>query len=736
MRSRPGGEKRIRKEIIGDFALDYDILIRPPIFLRKNLMAVLAFHEKKRRQRLGNGADLAGVSNRNGLISNNNEHRGKSTRQSLGEVKPPKLGDEAHELVILLKSVRKKLNFRQSIEGQDEHPRKRVKRDCIQCNCYLAIWDNREGFRSNPDPIYKTSRLGVVTPMHSPGETPWASIEMNDPFRIQTNDLLVPLPNHMNQHTKGALCDKYIMEIKMIPIHSSQRWPPIPILCKSEGSLNTSTGRSAFGYSDGILVANYANLPLPPTSEAPLSVSFDREQRTYKTKYGFEVLARWDHPVRPLEQFNQAQGDPEKPENPEKSGNDVSSLWKTGDLSSLQIVTGPKPNTPKPNNRDGNTNSALKAPTPILSYHLGDSIIKRSLSHIDVFDTANVEGYCCPACNSQQFKSLKTLRFHLANNHEKYRFDLERQEKDPLSGTITAAVFKVDIAEVNRERAANHVKDERDFVWSAPDSAFNVDSFLDGDTTWVGIPPKKRKPPVQDSTSAAPTPYLFKPTSAVPPVKQISKKRHKVPRAKTRIETPLFRSISHQLAPKGESFSESDDEIDQSWLEQIHSAKLDDLSKLSGPSKAFLSRFDAHLIQENSPHSRYLSDSLVRFSRANKDFLRDPKMLSEFSIMVSELIENGWTNVQVLSGCMAIIHGKQNVANGSGRKNVRKAAMSRTVVETSNGTSEPSNLEDRMLTSTGACAVCKEFVRNNAEHLTCSNMVSPLTLKTHTRSNR
>lgn len=716
MRSRPGGEKSIRKEIAGDFALDYGILVRPPIFLKKNLMAVLAFHEKRSKERLGKGVNPIVISNEGRSHPDNNENRTKTTRHSLREVKPPKDSDDNHELSITLRSVRKKLNFRQSVEAQDAHPRKRVKRDGIQCHSYLAIWDNREGFRANPEPIYKASQLCMVTPEKHPLDTPWASIEMDEPFVVKTSDLLVPLPSHSNHPSKLALCDKYIMEIKVIPTHSSRDWPPIPILCKSEGSLHRAIARSANGFTEGILVANYANLPIPPASEVPLSVSFDRDQRTYKTKYGFEVSARWEHPLRPLERLNSAR----KKSRTDKG--DFRSAWRTEDLQDLHINSNRHTQLDDSSHPVGETSTVIE---PKISYHLGDSIIKPSLSHLDFFDTAHVHGFRCPACNSQKFKSLKSLRFHLVNNHERYRFELERQEKDPHSGVITVAAFKVDFAEINRERAANHVKDERDFVWSSPDDAFNVDDFLGGDTTWVGVAPKRRKPLAQESTGAV----QFKPTSAVPPVTNLPKKRHKVPKAKTRIETPLFRSVSHQIAPKGESFSESDDELDQSWLEQIHSAKLDDLSKLTSPSKAFLSRFDAHLIQENYPSTRYLSDSLVRFTRANKELLKDPRMLCEFSVMASQLIENGLTNVQVLSGCMAIIHGKQTPVNHLGLKNVRKAAKSRMMPGNRNEASGLVYAEISTLTPIGACAVCRAFVRNNSEHIICSNIVSALNIR-------
>lgn len=720
MLSRPGEERSIRKEITGDFALDYAFLARPPTFLRRNLMAVLTFHEKRCRQQPRAGGDPAVVTNGTVSQPTNNEHRRKVTRHSLRDLKPPKTGEDSHELVVFLKSVRKKLNFRESLQIEDEHPRKRVKRDYIQCIGHLAIWDNREGFRKDPEPIYKSSQPCIVTPYDHVDEAPWALIEMDEPFRIKANDLLVPLPGNRNQNNRYDFGDKYTMEIKVIPTQSTRYWPPIPILCKSEASSISGIASSTSGSREGILVANYSNLPAAPPSEVPLSVSFDREQRTFKTKYGFEIFARWEHPVRPLEQMNRSKKDAEK------DIKDSGLPWRTKEINGAQGRDGRHPQVTQPSEDLIDEDDSSKSLKPKIAYHFGDTIIKPSLSHVDFSDMAQVEGFRCPACKSRDFKSMKSLRFHLTTNHERYRFELERHEKDPVSGTTTAAVFKIAFAEINRERAANHVKDERDFTWTTPHEPFNVDDFLDGDTTWVGMPPRKRKPPGQETAVPSSPTALFKPTSLVRPINKLAKKRHKVPKAKTRIETPLFRSVSHQVAPKGEAFSESDDEIDQTWLEELHSAKLNDLSKLNETSKALLTRFDAHLVQEHFPATRYLSDSLVRFTRANKDFLKNPAILSEFSVMVSQFIENGWTNVQVLSGCMALIHGKQDATFEGRRRNVHKAARARNLA-TEQSDSSPTQVEqepqESNQTPIGACTTCSAVLRNDGEYVACSNTV-------------
>ncbi|KAL9620288.1 MAG: hypothetical protein Q9160_005187 [Pyrenula sp. 1 TL-2023] len=685
-------------------------------------MAVLTFHEKRCRQQYRVGADPAVVTNGNVSRPNKNEHRGKATRHSLRDLNPPKTGEDSHELVIFLKSVRKKLNFRESLEAQDDPPRKRVKRDYVQCIGHLAIWDNREIFRKNPEPIYKSSQPCTVTPCAYEDEAPWALIEMDEPFRIKANDLLVPLPGNQNQNQsiRYVIGDNYTMEIKIIPTQSARHWPPMPILCKSEGSSSSGIARSTSGFMEGILVANYANLPVAPASEVPLSVSFDKEQRTFKTKYGFEIFARWEHPVRPLEQMNQIKKEPEK------GITDSGLPWRTKEINGVQSKDGRRPQVTQPLEDLINEDNLSRSLKPKIAYHFADTIIKPGLSHIEFSDVVHFEGFRCPACNSRDFKSMKTLRFHLTTYHERYRFELERQEKDPISGTTTAAVFKIAFAEINRERAANHVKDERDFAWTAPHDPFNVDDFLDGDTTWVGIPPRKRKPPGQEVAGPSSPTALFKPTSLVRPINKLAKKRHKVPKARTRIETPLFRSVSHQVAPKGEAFSESDDEIDQTWLEELHSAKLNDLPKFSETSKALLTRFDAHLVQEQFPATRYLSDSLVRFTRANKDFLKDPAMLSEFSVMVSQLIENGWTNVQVLSGCMALVRGKQDATLKGQRRNVHKAAKAHALAtEQSNSSLTHVEAEPEMPKQTpiGVCTTCSAVLRNDGEYVACSNTV-------------
>ncbi|KAL9111587.1 MAG: hypothetical protein Q9227_004075 [Pyrenula ochraceoflavens] len=573
-------------------------------------------------------------------------------------------------------------------------------------------------------------RMGLVN------ENPWALVEMSNPFLLRAKDIFVPphpKARSSSSQARLGIGDNYSMEIKVIPIKPTTSWPPIPLLSKNEGSLTQDVSKRAPGYEEGMLVANYSNLPDSPPSNVPLPAAFNRHNRTFQTKYGFELSAGWQHPTSPLEDHLKARRSSKRVD----GFNDLP--WVSDNKISDDIKEQENDQSSKRNLRraNGAVNYSYTGATEISDSDFSRRKRKRRKVKIsfrfdmiksnlpgrknDFLDTVNIEGFCCPLCRPREFRSLQTLRFHLTNDHDKYRFEIENQKNNPSDGSPTVIDFKVNYAEITRERAANHVKDERDFTWHAPAEPFDVDEYLDGDTTWVGLPPRRRK-------SAAKSDSMFKPTFEVPPLTHNIRQPPKVPKSKTRLETPLYRSISHQIAQTGEELSESDDEIGKEWLSMKHADMLD--PSKSDSSRAFLTRFDAHLLSENLANTKYLSDSVVRFVRANKEWLRNSKMLEEFNALMAELIDQNLTAPHVLAGCISIIHGKHVDETADGRKILKKSIIRFCPEDQSvtwNSLQGESKIE--IGSSTGstvsptirACNACHKLTRGTKANIVCSN---------------
>src|SRR5437763_1522685 len=199
-------ERKFPNRFVGDFNFDIEReQYRSLLFLHRNVMRVLAHHAKRqaRSKAIANTAAFdepntdASASNAkpnhppingNYLATNPNTTPQGALKQhretAMPECETSKLAtphsapdskrlsvrkqlegiyrQQGAELVLELKNIRKKLNFNYNRPNDGEPDRKRIKRDVVRCQCHVAIWDNRDLFRS-PDPVATRSQLCSVT---------------------------------------------------------------------------------------------------------------------------------------------------------------------------------------------------------------------------------------------------------------------------------------------------------------------------------------------------------------------------------------------------------------------------------------------------------------------------------------------------------------------------------------------------------------------------------------------
>ena len=113
--------------------------------------------------------------------------------------------------------------------------------------------------------------------------------------------------------------------------------------------------------------------------------------------------------------------------------------------------------------------------------------------------------------------------------------------------------------------------------------------------------------------------------------------------------------------------SESDDEVDESWLIQKHKETIDDFADVFLAEKTFMKRFDEHMLRENLCAQRYVPSSLIRFCRSNREWLNTTEMLVEFWKQCLYLTQHGIINAAHVKTYMDIIQG----TNEAGRSKVR-----------------------------------------------------------------
>ena len=734
-------DTKSHKSFIANLTFDYyRSLYRSPLFLNRNIMRVLAHHDKRRQtipnpQGEGSEATSTAPADRSSRAS---------TSRALRDRFRPVYHEREAEFIVELVDVRKKLNFKSQHDPDSEPPTKRARRDDIPCFAYLAIWDNREGYQS-ADPIVKQSQECTLHPYESNIGAPAAHITMAQPFTLKARDLFVPV--RQKDFEVMMVADKYVMEIKVLPSSTTDLWPPIPILNKSEGSLNPEAVRRAFGSTQGYLVSNYLNLPFAPASDVPLSVSFDQGGRTYKTKYGFEVSSHWVVAPSPLEQSVKKEEVEEEPvawyQQPTPTETESNKPKRKPRATRPIIVKVPQ----KPEHLNDTVH--VKPKTTIC--YIFEPLMPRIEANFPGFQSCRVEGYWCPTCRTE-FITLRQLHFHLTSSHPKFNFSVDTEDKLEDSNIPARVTIRVEEAEIFRERASNSAPDPREMVWMSPSEPLDVDAYLNGDHRWLGGPLRKKKipKPPSEKTKNALTFELprFRHPDNVSDLSKQPRTKRPVPRPKTAMETPFYRSISHQVLDSGEALSESDDEIDQSWLKQKHSSKL--AEQRAGWFENDVQRrlrvaFDEHLMDERFPNTRYVSDAFVRFLRnmEKERWLWEDQGRIEIVKVCTEMLRDGLMNQEVFRGITEIMMKKKSqmlpeketspcvedsllslatdVERSPGHTLQATTLVSEVTTATSKAEDSTARLDPDMY---GVCGICCAMISRRKQMVTCSRGVS------------
>jgi hypothetical protein len=786
-------ERKFPNRFVGDFNFDIEQdHYRSLLFLHRNVMRVLAHHAKRRARSkahsntsVDNAAAIFDRPNANAsgsnstidvsMINGNNRTTNSSltprvARNQYQEVAMPeyetsKLAtphsapdskrasvrkqlegiyrQQGAELVLELRNIRKKLNFNSNRRNDGEPDRKRIKRDVVRCQCHVAIWDNREVFRS-PDPVATRSQLCSVTLQGGPEDCQSVDIEMDHAFRIKATEMHVPVK------TKGGLQmtwgDKYFLEIKIIPCEEAAVWPPFKVLSKVEGTVTAALGKKSAATVQGALVSSYANLPQAPASNVPMSISFVQDGLTLKTKFGLEVSSLWT--ISPASEMKR-----------KDEGNDW--LKKVPFWSPIAAPASSMENDSLINN--GSSPSVQRPKKVVVSYRLD---VVGFTGRSREFREASLDGYSCLACRRREYQSLTDLLFHLSTCHFKYKYTVDEEDKTPRSGDPQNIIIKIDVADPEKKKPLKKTfkNPDTEIDWVAPKRPFDVDAYVNGDHTWTGQGhkrPVKAPRPILNGTSASTSAILkrkvgFTPAEEVQEIPVPERKRFKVIPSRTRNNTAFFRSVSHRPMLLSESpLSESDDEMDDSWIREKHRERIYEQEDLQDVEKEFLVRWDLHVMAEHCPHGRHISDSLVRFVRKEKIWLRQTHHWRELQKLIAKLKAHDVIDAKVITGCFKIIWSDEAAEAGTHTGGIPQTngipAGAVTIGNSDHGPGRPDEMSDgsgtrgktnmadnqdhshaadkvaaniQPLPIAGSCGVCSESHVRKRDAVACSDAVS------------
>lgn len=565
------------------------------------------------------------------------------------------------ELIVDLRNIRKLLNFKTNRPDEVERPHKRLKREQVKCVCSLTIWDNRPGGEA----VVKRNVSCTLTSVDNGVYGPCVLIYLEKTFVVRAGELKVNV--NRDGETVLEVIDNYFLEFKIIPSRPDIDWPPIPLLGKSDGDHYAGEKLNPEALK-GALVMKYKEIPKAPDSNVPLKTFFLQDGITFKTKYGLEVAATWR---RPGDESNLTNGlrthtdeDVTISETTAKDSTDTHAMPPANRSTQSEPRSSQAPRPERSNRR------RRKAK---MTFHF-ESNTCRSQEVLPQYRTAEITDFRCPACPKYRASDLDELRFHFLSSHIRYNFALVEVKEDEEAGEVLGAVFEVTAVPPPKPSSNSRSDQKIKIDWERKASHFDLAAFLDGDTTWsIDEASRPQKSTVRRtatthgvvgdvqivadlSTDRRLQNNGFLPMNDVRDFHQPQIKKHSVIKLIRRIDdrvTP-YTSLSHRAtSPSEEPVSDSDDEIDQGWLNERHLEELEIAAKENAwnPMKRELfRRWDEHRLNEKLEHTRYISDSLIRFVRREKYWLanHDTELQAAFQDLLAQLTKARFIDARVV----------------------------------------------------------------------------------------
>ena len=626
MKSQP--EREFRRKYTGNTST-YQInkRSRPRSFLQRNITQVLRYHKFRfaaKSTASGTMSGKLGLNAHNGssLLRDQKLHA-KDAERHFSSIKEVERCLEDYSMSwhdATLSVDVKELRFKRHSSPLSGQPHKRARLSSVSARCALTIWDSRS---TRKQYVAMQTKVCTITTSRSTTHGESARIEMDCPFALKASELAVSEGTGRLGNIRSIVSASYLMQITLYATDVLDPWPPIPLKLKAP--------KVAQSFDHGeivkapMLLGKWAKLPDCPVTGTLLDVSAYQDSKAYKTKLGLEADVKWMVSPSPLM------------------------------IQNLRLKKDPSP-------------TDARLPTPISEPDIPMPVITVKWSFPEWpqrKETILVSGYLCLFCNRLNLRSMEAFHFHLINDHDNFKFLLTSEATIVARRSNIAVKVKVELADDYRERASNDVMDDREMLWERPRRSFDIAQYLKGDESWTGRPGKRvsvnpapRLNPESSSSSRESSRNdrgTWKPfnPALVKDFPSPDRKKHVVPPAPEGIK--YFRSVTKRQLKEGELISESDDEMDQDWLQQKHDETIEDFMDIAAPEKEFIKVYDAHMLVENLSSSLHLADALIRFCRTHKGLLARRDMSLEFYKNATNLLLHGAIKPSVIKSCADII---------------------------------------------------------------------------------
>jgi hypothetical protein len=287
-------------------------------------------------------------------------------------------------------------------------------------------------------------------------------------------------------------------------------------------------------------------------------------------------------------------------------------------------------------------------------------------------ETIERTDFTCPHedCRQRKSKDIDDLRMHLDSWHDFFKYKAKFESRN-ARGQETW-VFRCEVTDHRSEQRASARADEpSDARIVAPSQPFNQARYLnEGNEDYQRMARLEKRHTLYRTTSAfrptmhVPDPSRRKPSEIVADIPARERMRHPVPQAPAGIT--FIRAKSRRPLRTDEYISESDDEVEDTWIQLRRIAEFDKDQVVPDNVKQFLKVFDQYMWEEHLETDFYIGDTITRFARSKRAWIQQEGVFETFKQKLDELFRDQLISKKVHDSCQEVVIGQESKVGAEG----------------------------------------------------------------------
>lgn len=621
---------KVAKNFAGKVSL-YRVLDKrsPRTFLRRNIRDALDSHDHDLAREKSNATGIQDKGEQ--LLRTEWEPPSDRTMGELAQTSMPELRISSLHMRASNSALRRPRN------SEEPSWLPKAGQSVRACQVRVLMRDIRNGTPSG-NILYSELRQGRIIGHDNSNKRATFEIQLETPFDINIQQLQQPTPSFTGPGPWGrAIENDCVLEFD-IQFQESE---------SAAEFLSTIEDRPLSDYhdtaaSEGIVKARWSKLPHLPQGGELLQLKRSKGHKSIELRYGLEVVMAWSpRPASALTRHSRAV------------------RRRREQLRQLP--------TPVSDDLDAGRNSH-------------DTCIIKYIFNPGTFEMRSVvfRNLKCLFCRSSyEQSSFERLQLHYLTHHDHLNYHTEELGDDLKVVRIT-------------NKDDEDVQEGHEFAWEAPQRPFNTRAYLGDDQSWVEPPEydkpgpagpygnrraKKKAKTASGKASAVPQ----APKAKLQPLKLTPKKKFTepekvedyVPHGRRKHMVPyvpgveFYRTTSKQPLIPGSYCSDSDEEVDDTWMKQ---RQRNDYKRLGedGISLDFNELFNRQLDEEQPMSDVFGNDAVVRFTRKYVDLLKDPKWKEKLEAKLNQLESKRILRKETVKYCLHYVETAQKKDSEAG----------------------------------------------------------------------